>query len=68
MLVATLRWRDEFDVEAACNEKFPQDIFGSLGHIYGHDKQGHPVVYVYFNFLEAFSGYSAYQKVQRVWW
>ncbi|THU86219.1 CRAL/TRIO domain-containing protein [Dendrothele bispora CBS 962.96] len=45
MFVATLRWRDEFNVEAACKEEFPKDIFGNLGHIYGHDKQGHPVVY-----------------------
>ncbi|KAF5355335.1 hypothetical protein D9758_006054 [Tetrapyrgos nigripes] len=45
MFVATLRWRDEFNVEAACKEEFPQDIFGNLGHIFGHDKQGHPVVY-----------------------
>ncbi|KAF9069766.1 CRAL-TRIO domain-containing protein [Rhodocollybia butyracea] len=45
MLVATLRWRDEFDVEAACKEEFPEDVFGQLGHIYGEDKAGRPVVY-----------------------
>ncbi|KAL0572765.1 Non-classical phosphatidylinositol transfer protein (PITP) [Marasmius crinis-equi] len=45
MLLATLRWRDEFNVEAACKESFPEDIFGSLGHIYGKDKEGRPVVY-----------------------
>ncbi|KAL0059394.1 Non-classical phosphatidylinositol transfer protein (PITP) [Marasmius tenuissimus] len=45
MLVATLRWRDEFNVEAACKEEFPKDIFGQLGHIYGKDKEGRPVVY-----------------------
>ncbi|KAK1235681.1 Non-classical phosphatidylinositol transfer protein (PITP) [Marasmius sp. AFHP31] len=45
MLVATLRWRDEFNVEAACKEEFPKDIFGKLGHIYGKDKEGRPVVY-----------------------
>lgn len=44
MFVATLRWRDEFDVEAACKEKFPEDVFGQLGYIYGKDKQGRPVV------------------------
>ncbi|KAJ3772673.1 CRAL-TRIO domain-containing protein [Lentinula raphanica] len=45
MFIATLRWRDEFNVEAACKEEFPQDVFGSLGHIYGKDKAGRPVVF-----------------------
>ncbi|KAF5377763.1 hypothetical protein D9757_008087 [Collybiopsis confluens] len=45
MLISTLRWRDEFNVEAACNETYPQDVFGELGHISGRDKQGRPVVY-----------------------
>ncbi|KAJ7066436.1 CRAL/TRIO domain-containing protein [Mycena amicta] len=45
MFVATLRWRDEFKVDDACKEEFPQDVFGKLGHIYGRDKEGRPVVY-----------------------
>ncbi|KAJ7509881.1 CRAL-TRIO domain-containing protein [Mycena galericulata] len=45
MFVATLRWRDEFNVEAAVKEQFPDDVFGKLGHIFGRDKQGRPVVY-----------------------
>ncbi|KAJ7594682.1 CRAL-TRIO domain-containing protein [Mycena floridula] len=45
MMVATLRWREEFNVEAAKKEEFPAEIFGSLGHVYGRDKVGHPVVY-----------------------
>ncbi|KAJ7252470.1 CRAL/TRIO domain-containing protein [Mycena rebaudengoi] len=45
MFVATLRWRDEFNVDAAMKEEFPQDVFGKLGHIFGKDKQGRPVVY-----------------------
>ncbi|KAF7308982.1 CRAL-TRIO domain-containing protein [Mycena kentingensis (nom. inval.)] len=45
MLVETLRWRDEFKVNDACKEEFPEDVFGKLGHIYGRDKQGRPVVY-----------------------
>lgn len=45
MLVGTLRWRSEFDVEAAVKEEFPADIFDPLGHVYGKDKQGRPVVY-----------------------
>ncbi|KAJ6619967.1 CRAL-TRIO domain-containing protein [Mycena sp. CBHHK59/15] len=45
MFVATLRWRDEFNVDTALKEEFPQDVFGKLGEIYGRDKQGRPVVY-----------------------
>ncbi|KAF7308356.1 CRAL-TRIO domain-containing protein [Mycena chlorophos] len=45
MFIATLRWRDEFKVDDACKEEFPQDVFGKLGHIYGKDKDGRPVVY-----------------------
>ena len=44
MLKATLRWREEFGVEAACQEVFPKDVFEKLGHIYGKDKGGRPVV------------------------
>ena len=43
MLVATIRWRELFDVEKAIKEKYPQDIFGDLGHVYGKDKSGRPV-------------------------
>ncbi|KAJ7880339.1 CRAL-TRIO domain-containing protein [Mycena olivaceomarginata] len=45
MFVATLRWRDEFKVDDALKEEFPQDVFGQLGHIFGRDKEGRPVVY-----------------------
>jgi hypothetical protein len=54
MLVATLRWREEFKVEEAVKEEFPQEIFGNLGHVYGKDKEGRPVVYVSHLFI---SGY-----------
>jgi hypothetical protein len=46
MLVSTLRWRESFNVEAAMTEEFPQDVFGQVGHNFGHDKAGRPVVYV----------------------
>ncbi|KAI0076602.1 CRAL/TRIO domain-containing protein [Panus rudis PR-1116 ss-1] len=45
MLVATLRWRDEFKVDELVKEEFPQDIFGKLGFVAGKDKDGHPVTY-----------------------
>ncbi|KJA28194.1 hypothetical protein HYPSUDRAFT_129907 [Hypholoma sublateritium FD-334 SS-4] len=44
-LVGTLRWRESFNVEGALKEDFPQDVFGSLAHISGTDKQGRLVVY-----------------------
>jgi len=45
MLVSTLRWRESFDVEAAMKEEFPPDVFGQVGHIFGNDTAGRPVVY-----------------------
>ncbi|KAJ7918778.1 CRAL-TRIO domain-containing protein [Mycena leptocephala] len=45
IFVATLRWREEFKVNDAVKEEFPKDVFGQLGHIYGRDKEGRPVVY-----------------------
>ncbi|KAI0339453.1 CRAL/TRIO domain-containing protein [Trametopsis cervina] len=45
MLVATLRWREEFKINELLNEEFPQDVFGGIGHVFGHDKDGRPVTY-----------------------
>ncbi|KAF8558171.1 CRAL/TRIO domain-containing protein [Imleria badia] len=45
MFIATLRWRDAFDVDAAIKEEFPDDVFGKLGKVHGKDKEGHPVTY-----------------------
>ncbi|KAJ6527211.1 hypothetical protein DFH09DRAFT_163806 [Mycena vulgaris] len=45
MFVETLRWRDEFKVDSALKEEFPADVFGKLGHIFGREKEGRPVVY-----------------------
>ncbi|KAJ7696438.1 CRAL-TRIO domain-containing protein [Mycena rosella] len=44
MFVETLRWRDEFKVDSLLKEEFPE-FFDQLGHIYGRDKEGRPVVY-----------------------
>ncbi len=46
MFTSTLKWRKTFDIEAAMKEEFPQDVFGKLGHIYGTDKEGRPIVSV----------------------
>lgn len=48
MMVATLRWREEFKVDECLKEEFPPDIFGKMGYISGKDKEGRPVVSVYF--------------------
>ncbi|KAM6497051.1 CRAL-TRIO domain containing protein [Amanita muscaria] len=45
MFVSALRWRKIFDIDACIEETFPQDVFGQLGHIYGEDKEGRPIVY-----------------------
>ncbi|KAF8268681.1 CRAL-TRIO domain-containing protein [Lactarius quietus] len=44
MMIATLRWRDEFKVEDAMKETYP-DVLNAFGHVYGHDKEGRPIVY-----------------------
>ncbi|KAF8202388.1 CRAL-TRIO domain-containing protein [Pholiota molesta] len=43
--IGTLRWRESFNMPAALEENFPQDIFKNLAHIYGLDKGGRPVIY-----------------------
>ena len=45
MLVATLRWRDEFKIEEVMQEQFDEDVFGRLGKVFGKDKEGRPVTY-----------------------
>ncbi len=42
-MIATLRWRDEFKVEEAMKETYP-DVLNGFGHLYGRDKEGRPVV------------------------
>ena len=44
MMIDTLRWREEFNIEAAMNETYP-DIFDGFGHLYGRDKEGRPIWY-----------------------
>ena len=48
MMIATLRWRDEFKVEDAMKETYPDEL-NVFGHVYGHDKEGRPVVCVAFS-------------------
>ena len=45
-MISTLKWREEFKIDELVNEEFPQDLFGSVGHIFGKDKDGRPVTYV----------------------
>ncbi|KAG6902585.1 hypothetical protein C0995_014592 [Termitomyces sp. Mi166 len=45
MFVSTLRWRTSINIDAVLKEEFPEDVFGNVGHIFGHDHQGRPVVY-----------------------
>ena len=52
MLAATLKWRESFKIDELLKEEFPADVFGQLGHIYGVDKDNHPVVLVLRSALE----------------
>jgi phosphatidylinositol transfer protein SFH5 len=45
MMIDTLRWREEFKIDEAMKETFP-DVFNGFGHLYGRDKEGRPVAYV----------------------
>jgi len=44
MMIETLRWREEFKVEEATKETYP-DVFNGFGHLYGRDKEGRPIMY-----------------------
>ena len=44
MLTNTLRWRNEVKIASIMDEKFPDDVFGGVGRIFGTDKGGRPVV------------------------
>jgi hypothetical protein len=44
MMIDTLRWREEFKIEEAMKETYP-DVFNSFGHLYGRDKEGRPFMY-----------------------
>jgi phosphatidylinositol transfer protein SFH5 len=43
-LIAMLRWREEYGANEAANEAFPDELFGNIGHVYGKDRRGRPVV------------------------
>ena len=43
MLLETLKWRKEFDIDSLMTEEFDDAIFGKIGYIAGHDKEGRPV-------------------------
>ncbi|KAF9454230.1 CRAL/TRIO domain-containing protein [Macrolepiota fuliginosa MF-IS2] len=45
MFQGTLRWRKSFDMEGALQEKFPEGLFDKMGHVYGKDKEGRPIMY-----------------------
>lgn len=45
MLVATLRWREEFGIAQLMQEKFDPAVFDGVAHTFGKDKDGHPVTY-----------------------
>jgi len=54
MMIDTLRWREEFNIEAAVNETFP-DLFKGFGHLYGRDKEGRPIWYAVLSLPCSFS-------------
>ena len=67
MMIATLRWRDEFKVEDAMKETYPDEL-NVFGHVYGHDKEGRPVVCVAFSLLFVLRSDCACMQVQHIRW
>ncbi|KAJ2910747.1 Non-classical phosphatidylinositol transfer protein (PITP) [Coemansia aciculifera] len=52
MLTNTLKWRAEFNIATLLDEEFPEDVFGNVGYIFGHDEQGRPVTYNFYGSLD----------------
>ncbi|KAJ2612643.1 Non-classical phosphatidylinositol transfer protein (PITP) [Coemansia sp. RSA 1365] len=52
MLTNTLKWRAEFGVDGILEESFPEDVFGKVGYLYGHDTAGRPVTYNFYGGLD----------------
>ncbi|KAJ2827762.1 Non-classical phosphatidylinositol transfer protein (PITP) [Coemansia erecta] len=48
MLANTLKWRAEFGADDILQEEFPEDVFGKVGFVYGHDMDGRPVTYNFY--------------------
>ncbi|KAL0082420.1 CRAL-TRIO domain-containing protein [Phycomyces blakesleeanus] len=45
MLTNTLKWRKEFKTDDILDETFDQEVYGSLGYLHKHDREGRPVCY-----------------------
>ncbi|KAJ2826504.1 Non-classical phosphatidylinositol transfer protein (PITP) [Coemansia sp. 'formosensis'] len=52
MLTNMLKWRAEFNIAGILEEEFPEDAFGKVGYIHGHDEQGRPVTYNFYGNLD----------------
>ncbi|KAJ2763345.1 Non-classical phosphatidylinositol transfer protein (PITP), partial [Coemansia nantahalensis] len=52
MLIKTLQWRASFDIDGLMDEAFPEDVFGSVGFVFGRDKEGRPVTYNFYGGLD----------------
>ncbi|KAJ2312499.1 Non-classical phosphatidylinositol transfer protein (PITP) [Coemansia sp. RSA 2705] len=52
MLVNTLKWRAEFGIAGILDEQFPEEVFGNVGYLYGHDGSGRPVTYNFYGGLD----------------
>jgi len=42
---ATVKWRHQFKIESLLTETFPEEVFGKVGHVFGHGKEGRPITY-----------------------
>ncbi|KAL4571974.1 hypothetical protein LXL04_018742 [Taraxacum kok-saghyz] len=58
MIVNTIKWREDFNVDKVFDEEFGSDL-DNIGHIEGKDKAGHPLCYQLF---EAFKDKETLRK------
>lgn len=52
MLSDTIKWRLDFKTDTILEEEFDESIFGSVGYIHEHDKEGRPVCYNFYGDLD----------------
>ena len=43
MMISTLKWREEFEVDELATDDSLQKAFSSVGCVFGKDKDGRPV-------------------------
>lgn len=43
MMIATLKWREEFKMDELAADDDLRDAFSTVGYVFGKDREGRPV-------------------------